>query len=79
MPRIRTAQIVAAACLSACAAGLGGCTQQLGNLAEAQESGWFNKPMDLFRKPEWAQLSHTPAELGPSGPVGPEELVSADG
>lgn len=79
MPRICTGKIVAAACLTALAAGLGGCAQQLSSLAEAQETGWFSKPIDLFRKPEWARASNTPADLGPAGPVGAEELVSADG
>jgi hypothetical protein len=79
MPSIRTGQIVAAVCLSALAAALGGCAQQLSSLTEAQESNWFSKPVDLFRKPEWAQLSPTSADLGPSGPVGAEELVGADG
>jgi hypothetical protein len=79
MSRVRTGKIVAAACITIAGAGLGGCAQQLGNLTEAQESGWFSKPIDLFRKPEWARLSNTPADLGASGPVGAEELVSADG
>ena len=79
MPRVRTGKIVAAVCLSALAGGLGGCTQQLSSLTEAQESGWFSKPINMFSKPEWARLSNTPADLGPAGPIGAEELVSAEG
>ena len=79
MPRICTGKIVAAVCLTAVAAGLGGCAQQISQLTEAQETGWFSKPMDLFRKPEWARLSNESADLGPAAPVGPNDLVSADG
>jgi hypothetical protein len=79
MPRIHTVKIVAAVCLTAFGAGLGGCAGQLSGLTEAQETGWFSKPMDLFRKPEWARASSASADLGPSGPVKPEDLVSADG
>ena len=79
MPRVHTETILAAVCVITLAAGLSGCAQQLGALTEAHETGWFSKPMDLFSKPEWARLSNTPADLGPVGPLGPEELVSADG
>jgi hypothetical protein len=79
MPRVRTETILAALCLTALAVGFGGCAQQFSGLTEARETGWFSKPMDLFSKPEWARLSNATADLGPAGPLGPEELVSADG
>jgi hypothetical protein len=63
----------------ACALALGGCAQQLSSITEAHETGWFSKPMELFRKPEWATVSTNTTELGPSGPVAAEDLVSADG
>jgi hypothetical protein len=63
----------------ACAMALGGCAQQLSSITEARETGWFSKPVDLFRKPEWATVGSNTAELSPSGPVAAEDLVSADG
>ncbi len=61
------------------ALALGGCAQQLSSITEAQDTGWFSKPMELFRKPEWATVSSNAADLGPSGPVAAEDLVSAEG
>jgi hypothetical protein len=63
----------------ACAAALGGCAQQLSSITEARDTGWFSKPVDLFRKPEWATVASNGADLNPGGPVGAEDLVSADG
>jgi hypothetical protein len=65
--------------LLACAFALGGCAQQLSSITEAKDTGWFAKPVDLFQKPEWAIVGSNTAELGPTGPVGAEELVSTDG
>jgi hypothetical protein len=61
------------------ALALGGCAQQMSSITEAQETGWFSKPMELFRKPEWATVSSNTADLGPSGPVAAEDLVSGEG
>jgi hypothetical protein len=63
----------------ACALALGGCAQQLSSITEAHETGWFSKPMELFRKPEWATVASNNSDLNPSGPVAAEDLVSADG
>jgi hypothetical protein len=63
----------------ACALAVGGCAQQLSSITEAHDSGWFSKPMEIFRKPEWATVSSNTAELGPSGPVAAEDLVGAEG
>lgn len=48
---------------------------------DKNEGGWFSKPLDVFAKPDWERsdsISKT-AELGPSGPVGAEDLVGPDG
>ena len=43
--------------------------------------GMFSKPITVFGKTEWGSGATTQqaVNLGPSGPVAPEELVSADG
>ncbi len=74
--RLRTQSLV----VLACAVALAGCAQSpLNAVTEANDTGWFSKPVDLFRKPEWATLSRQTAELGPTGPVAAEDLVGADG
>lgn len=67
------------ALVSALALGLGGCGG--GKVFDDKnEGGWFSKPVNLFAKPDWARpVDAKGAELGPRGPVGPEELVNADG
>jgi hypothetical protein len=43
-------------------------------------SDLFSKKIDLFSKPTWARPERNQdTKLGPSGPVAPEDLVSADG
>jgi hypothetical protein len=63
----------------ACAAALtvAGCKNTAGVFEDQNEGGWFSKP--IFSKPEWAMASNTGANLGPQGPVSPDDLVSADG
>lgn len=65
----------------ACAAGIAvtGCSGSSNFLDSKNEGGWFTKPMDVFAKPDWARPSTAEVSLGPSGPVGPEDLVNADG
>ncbi|MGA8964181.1 MAG: hypothetical protein WB525_06815 [Pseudolabrys sp.] len=62
-----------------CAAALAvaGCKNTAGVLEDQNEGGWFAKP--VFSKPDWAMASNTGANLGPKGPVGPDDMVSADG
>lgn len=45
------------------------------------EAGFFSKPVNLFKKPEWASaaVDSKTVSLGPRGPVAPEDLVGADG
>jgi len=62
-------------------AGVAGCKNSAGVFQDNNDGGWFSKPMDVFAKPDWArpdQISKA-AELGPKGPAGPDDLVSADG
>jgi hypothetical protein len=43
-------------------------------------SDLFSKKIDFFSKPTWARAERNQnVKLGPSGPVAPEDLVSADG
>jgi hypothetical protein len=42
-------------------------------------SDMFSKKVDWFKTPDWAKGNHDNVKLGPSGPVAPEDLVTADG
>ena len=63
----------------ACAAGfaVAGCKNAAGVFEDQNDGGWFSKP--FVAKPDWARASAGNVNLGPQGPAGPEELVSADG
>jgi hypothetical protein len=76
LPRHRVVSRIALVCVAALAAAAGGCSK-----LETNDGGWFSKPMDVFSKPDWARATgNTKAtELGPTGPVKPEDLVGADG
>ncbi len=67
------------ALLCATALTVAGCKNSNQLFENNNEGGWFSKPVEMFSKPEWAKNTATTAELGPSGPVGPDELVNADG
>jgi hypothetical protein len=73
---MRNTAVLACAVLLAAAAG--GCSKQISGLKEAAEGG-FQKPLNLFSTPEWARTSNAHVDLGPRGPVPPEDMVSADG
>jgi hypothetical protein len=62
-----------------CSAALvvGGCTNSA-QIFEDQNGGFF-KSANVFNTPAWARPSTAKVSLGPHGPVGPEELVAADG
>jgi hypothetical protein len=62
-------------------AAVGGCKNSLQLFQDQNEGGWFSKPMDLFGKPDWAVASSgdMSAQLTPTAPVAPEDLVSSDG
>jgi hypothetical protein len=60
------------------AVGLAGCADRAQVFQDNNES-WFTRP--FLATPDWAKpdsISRT-ANLGPTGPVGPNEMVSADG
>lgn len=58
----------------------GGCKNSAQIFVDQNEGGgWFSKPVDVFAKPDWARPNTGRVNLGPQGPVGPEDLVSADG
>lgn len=58
---------------------VGGCENKAQVFQDNNEGGFFSKPLNLFDKPSWARPTSASADLGPKGPVGVEELVSADG
>ena len=69
-----------------CAAGLAlavaGCKNSLQLFQDNNEGGWFAKPAsEIFHKPDWAVAnSGDPnAQLSPTKPVAPEELIDPDG
>ena len=72
-------KLVLTACAFAMAAAAGGCAQQISGLSEAHEAGWFSKPLDVFSKPEWARTSNASLDTVSMRPVGPEDMVSAEG
>jgi len=57
----------------------GGCKNSAQIFVDQNEGGWFSKPVDIFAKPDWARPTAGRVNLGPQGPVGPEDLVSAEG
>ena len=65
----------------ACATALAvcGCRNSAEILRDQNDGGWFSKPVAMFAKPDWARPVTTGVNLGPQGPVGAEDMVSADG
>ncbi len=61
--------------LAAVAPLLAGCAGGADLLASAKDAEWFNKPSRLFIR----SISIESPPLTPDKPVGPEDLVSADG
>ncbi len=60
-------------------AGLAGCKNSAGVFQDQNEGGWFAKP--ILTTPDWAKPDSVAksVDLGPKGPVGPNDLVGADG
>jgi hypothetical protein len=80
LPRHRVVSRIALVCAAALAVAVAGCKNSAQLFESNNEGGWFSKPVDIFSKPDWARFSDAKtAELGPKGPVGPEDLVGADG
>src|SRR5215472_11432431 len=65
----------------ACATALAvcGCKNSAEVFQDQNDGGWFSKPINMFAKPDWARPTTGAVNLGPQGPVGAEDLVSADG
>ena len=49
------------------------------NLFDKNEGGWFSKPIDILAKPDWARPATAANDIDTGGPVGPDDLVGADG
>lgn len=77
LPRIKVVSGIALVCAAAIA--VAGCKNSAGVFQDNNDGGWFSKPIEIFNKPEWAKNTATTEDLGPSGPVGPDELVGGDG
>lgn len=77
MPRRRAIIGIAVACAAALAAA--GCKNSAQILEDQNEGGWFAKPINMLGKPDWARPTNNNVNLGPQGPVAPEDMVSADG
>ena len=75
LPRRRVYLSIAFACAAAFA--VAGCKNAAGVFEDQNDGGWFSKP--FVAKPDWARASTGNVTLGPQGPVGPEDMVSADG
>jgi len=75
LPRRRAYLRIAFACAAAFA--VAGCKNAAGVFEDQNDGGWFSKP--FVAKPDWARASTGNVTLGPQGPVGPEDMVSADG
>ena len=58
-----------------------GCSNKAEVFQDQNDGGWFSKPLNVFAKPDWARPTAgvKTVELGPKGPIGPDDLVGADG
>jgi hypothetical protein len=79
LPRHRTVLRIALVCAAALA--VAGCKGSTAVFQDQNDGGWFSKPVDVFAKPDWARPTGDArgADLGSQGPVGPDDLVGADG
>lgn len=77
MPRRRVTSRIVFVCAAALA--VAGCSGATRMVESASEGGLFAKPANVFATPDWARPTVIKSDLGPKGPVGPEELVGADG
>jgi hypothetical protein len=78
LPRRRIAHNIALA--AALALAVAGCSNRAQVFQDSNEGGWFSKPLELFKKPDWASNATVDVkDMGGSGPVGPDDLVGADG
>jgi len=75
LPRRRVYLSIAFACTAAFA--VAGCKNTAGVFEDQNDGGWFSKP--FIAKPDWARASAGNVNLGSQGPVGPDDMVSAEG
>src|SRR4029078_6642346 len=75
LPRRRVYLSIAFACAAAFA--VAGCKNAAGVFEDQNDGGWFFKP--FVAHTYWARVNTGNVSLGPQGPVGPEDMVSADG
>lgn len=73
---LRTASTIGLFCLALATVGCSGTSDLLSSETYA---GAFSKPIVDFKAPVWASRNTNEIQLGPTGPVGPEDLVAADG
>ena len=64
---------------AAFALGLSGCKNSAQVFEDKNEGGFFSKPMDFLSKPDWARPVNAKPDDLTAGPVGPDDLVGADG
>lgn len=65
------------ACVAALAVSAAGCS---GSVTDGINSGqWFAKPMTIVTRADGSDAAVNNFDLGPRGPVAPEDFVSADG
>lgn len=65
---------------AALALAVAGCSNKAQVFQDSNEGGWFSKPLDVFKKPDWASnASVSVKDMDTGGPVGPDDLVGADG
>jgi len=80
LPSCRVSTGLALVCAVLLAGATAGCSGAGDMFSKKSDSGLFSKPLDVFGKAEWGSSAvDSTVNLGPSGPVPPEELVSADG
>ncbi len=75
MPRRRVYLSIAFTCATAVA--VAGCKNTAQVFEDQNDGGWFSKP--FIAKPDWARPSTGNVNLGPQGPVGPDDIVSSEG
>jgi len=64
--------------LTTLAFAVGGCSSSMFDKGAGQS--WFSQPLNIFHQPDWAKNSNVKAsDMDTGGPVGPDELVGADG
>ena len=80
MPRHRASSFTVLVFAVGLCGALGSCKNATGFLDDKNEGGFFSKPLDVFAKPDWARPAADKANnLDTGGPVGPDDLVAADG